>query len=175
MPFPSFFPDGPVAPMWWWSWFAKIYDSVIHRCFWRKWSLLVLVMSSCVDWSIPYWTSHESARRWRTLANYFNAQLCSEALRKRPTLAPPICPWSTDDALSGACQNGNSVGIEYKSTPGVWYASLLANPRGRYQPFRANSKIIYKVGNWHSSNSLRRDMVAAGPHSYYSRVSWTLT
>ncbi len=27
------------------------------------------------------------------------------------------------------------------SSPRIWYASLFAKPRGRYQPFRANSKI----------------------------------
>ncbi len=32
----------------------------------------------------------------------------------------------------------------------VWYDSLFAKPRDRYQPFRTHSKISYKVGNWHS-------------------------
>ncbi len=49
------------------------------------------------------------------------------------------------------------------STPRPWYASLFAKPCGRYQSFRANSKIRYKVGNWHSSPPLQRETAAAGP------------
>ncbi len=48
------------------------------------------------------------------------------------------------------------------SAPRIWCASLFAHPRGRYQPFGANSKISYKVGNWHSAHSLRRETAAAG-------------
>ncbi len=43
----------------------------------------------------------------------------------------------------------------------LWYARLLAKPRGRYQPFGANSRVSYKVGKWHSSPSLRRETIAA--------------
>ncbi len=35
------------------------------------------------------------------------------------------------------------------STHWICYASLFGTRRGKYQPFRANSKINYKVGNWH--------------------------
>ncbi len=48
-------------------------------------------------------------------------------------------------------------------TPRIWYASLFAKPRCRYQPSRANSKISYKVGNWHASPPLRRETAATGP------------
>ncbi len=44
------------------------------------------------------------------------------------------------------------------STPRTWHAKC----RGRCQPFGANTKICYKVGNWHSSPSLRN--IAAEPH-----------
>ncbi len=44
------------------------------------------------------------------------------------------------------------------SAPQIWFASLFAKPRCRYQPSWANSKIIYKVGNWHASLT-----AAAGP------------
>ncbi len=37
------------------------------------------------------------------------------------------------------------------SAPQIWYANLFAKPRGRYQHFRANSRMSYKVGNRHSS------------------------
>ncbi len=45
--------------------------------------------------------------------------------------------------------------------PWIWYASLVAKPRCKYLPFRANSKINYKGGNWHSSPPLRRETAAA--------------
>ncbi len=48
-------------------------------------------------------------------------------------------------------------------TPWVWYASLFAKPRGKYQPLRANSKICYKVGDWQSSPPLQRETAATGP------------
>ncbi len=35
--------------------------------------------------------------------------------------------------------------------PQIWYAGLFAKPRCRYQPSRANSKLSYKLGNWHVS------------------------
>ncbi len=38
----------------------------------------------------------------------------------------------------------------------------ITKPRGKYQPSRANSKISYKVGNWHSSPPQRRGTAAAG-------------
>ncbi len=41
------------------------------------------------------------------------------------------------------------------------YTSLFTKLRGRYQLFRANSKICYKAGNWHSSPPLRRETAAA--------------
>ncbi len=47
--------------------------------------------------------------------------------------------------------------------PRMWYASRFAKRRGRYPPFRAKSKIIYKVVNWHSLPPLRRETEAAGP------------
>ncbi len=47
------------------------------------------------------------------------------------------------------------------STPRTWYARVVAKPRGRYQSFRANSKISYTVGNWHSSPPLQRETTAA--------------
>ncbi len=47
------------------------------------------------------------------------------------------------------------------SAPRIWYASLFANPRGRYQPSRANSKISHKVGNWYASPPPRRETAAA--------------
>ncbi len=49
------------------------------------------------------------------------------------------------------------------SAPRIWYASLFAKPRCRYQPSRANSKISYKVGNWHASPPLWRETSATGP------------
>ncbi len=36
---------------------------------------------------------------------------------------------------------------------------MFAKPRGRYQPFGANSRVSYNVGNLHS---LRRETAAAG-------------
>ncbi len=45
-------------------------------------------------------------------------------------------------------------------TPRIWHAKC----RGRCQPFGANTKISYKVGNWHSSPSLRKENTAAEPH-----------
>ncbi len=39
----------------------------------------------------------------------------------------------------------------------------LAKTRGRCQPFGANSKISYKVGDWQLSPPLRREAAAAGP------------
>ncbi len=41
--------------------------------------------------------------------------------------------------------------------------SLFAKPRCIYQPSRANSKISYKVGNWHASPPLKRETTATGP------------
>ncbi len=49
------------------------------------------------------------------------------------------------------------------TAPRTWYASLFAKPGCRYQPSRANSKIGYKVGSYHSSPPLRRETAAAGP------------
>ncbi len=52
------------------------------------------------------------------------------------------------------------------AAPRIWYASLFTKPRCGYQPSRANSKIIYKVGNWHASSPpplLPRETAAAGP------------
>ncbi len=43
------------------------------------------------------------------------------------------------------------------SAPRIRWTSQFAKPRCRYQPFRANSKISYKVGSWHASASLRRE------------------
>ncbi len=57
-------------------------------------------------------------------------------------------------------------------TPRIWYVSPFAKPRGRDLPFRANSKISYKVGNWHSSPSLRRETAAVGP-SFLAAVTTT--
>ncbi len=45
----------------------------------------------------------------------------------------------------------------------IWYASLFAKPRGRYQPFRANSKISNNVGKWHYSSRLQGETAVAGP------------
>ncbi len=45
-------------------------------------------------------------------------------------------------------------------TPRIWHAKC----RGRCQPFEANTKISYKVGNWHSSPSLRKENTADEPH-----------
>ncbi len=62
----------------------------------------------------------------------------------------------------------------------IWYFSLFANPRCRYQPSRANPKISYKVGNWHASSPLRSETAAAvpnyrlqhnhGPFGYWSEL-----
>ncbi len=49
------------------------------------------------------------------------------------------------------------------SAPRSWYASLLGKFCCRYQPSRANSKISFKVGHWHSSPPLRRETAAAEP------------
>ncbi len=46
------------------------------------------------------------------------------------------------------------------STHWIRYASLFVKPRSRYQLRRANSKISYKVGYWHSSPPLRRETAA---------------
>ncbi len=51
----------------------------------------------------------------------------------------------------------------YEAAPRIWYASLFAEPRFRYQLSRANSKVSYKVGSWHASSPLRRQTAAAGP------------
>ncbi len=47
------------------------------------------------------------------------------------------------------------------SAPRVWCVSLFLKPFCKYQPFRANSKISYKVGNWHASPPLGRGTAAA--------------
>ncbi len=70
------------------------------------------------------------------------------------------------------------------SAPRMWYASLFANSRGRYQSFTAISKVTLKVGNWHSSLHLRKETAVTGPsflagsswlpHSRYSRAFWIL-
>ncbi len=49
------------------------------------------------------------------------------------------------------------------STPYIWYASLFAKPRGRYQTFREKSTISYKAGYWHSSPPLGREPAGEGP------------
>ncbi len=49
------------------------------------------------------------------------------------------------------------------SAPRIWYVSLFAKPRCRYQPSRANPKISYTVGNWHVSSPLRRETAVTGP------------
>ncbi len=49
------------------------------------------------------------------------------------------------------------------STSRIWYASLFPKPCGMYQSFRAHSRNGYKVNNWHSSPSLRKETTAAGP------------
>ncbi len=64
-----------------------------------------------------------------------------------------------------------------ESAPRIWYASLFAKPRGRYQPVRENSKIIYKVGNWHLLPCLAVPSFLAAvttwlPHSRYWLVYW---
>ncbi len=38
--------------------------------------------------------------------------------------------------------------------------------RGRYKPFRANSKISYVAGKWHLSPPIRREPAAAGPDDF---------
>ncbi len=47
------------------------------------------------------------------------------------------------------------------SAPRMWHASLFAKPRCKYQPSTANSKISFKVDNWHVSPPLRRETGAA--------------
>ncbi len=73
-----------------------------------------------VDWSIPFWTGLESTSWWRTLGNHSNAQWGSAGLRDRPTLVSPFreqtlrCLRSTDAALCGWCQNGNSADTKHE-------------------------------------------------------------
>ncbi len=52
--------------------------------------------------------------------------------------------------------------------PRIWYSSLFTKPRCRHQPSRANSKICYKVGNWHASPPLQRE--ATAPFGYWSEL-----
>ncbi len=49
------------------------------------------------------------------------------------------------------------------SAPRIWCASLWAKPRDRCQPFGANSKISYKVGNLDPPPSIQIEAAAAGP------------
>ncbi len=70
------------------------------------------------------------------------------------------------------------------STLRIWYVSLFAKPRGRYQPFRANSEISHKVGKFPTKSDCsgwtfipwRSDSFGPTllPQSRYSRVSWML-
>ncbi len=53
------------------------------------------------------------------------------------------------------------------STPRIWYGSLFAKPRDRYQPFRANLKISYKVGIRHLPYEER--LLSLGLHSLQRR------
>ncbi len=48
------------------------------------------------------------------------------------------------------------------STPRIWYASLFPKPCVMNQSFRANSRNSYKVNNWHSSPSLRKETASVG-------------
>ncbi len=72
------------------------------------------------DWSIPFWSGLESARRWRTPGGHSNAQRCSAGLRDRPTPVspfrerPPRCPRNNDVALCGWCQNGDPEVTEHE-------------------------------------------------------------
>ncbi len=58
---------------------------------------------------------------------------------------------------------------------------IVCQPRGSYQPFRVNSKINYKVGNWHC-NCACAYIPCTGdgygltwlPHSRYLRAFWIL-
>ncbi len=61
------------------------------------------------------------------------------------------------------------------SIPWIWYASLFTKPRVRYQPFRANSKISYKVGNWHLWHPLRRKTAATGLPSLWRQRADLIT
>ncbi len=49
------------------------------------------------------------------------------------------------------------------STPLVWYDGLFVKPCSRCQLSGMNSKVAYKVVNWHPSPSLRRVTAAVRP------------
>ncbi len=46
--------------------------------------------------------------------------------------------------------------------PRIWYASLFAKPRCRYQPSRISSRIGYEVDNLHAPPPLRRQTATSG-------------
>ncbi len=106
----------------------------------------------------------------QTRSNFFTRGSCNDARKKRislcyitsprgPNLFPDIF-WHLPRSLEiGFHPFIRSLTV---SAPRIWYASLFAKPRCRYQPSRANAKISYKVRNWHASPPppLRRETAA---------------
>ncbi len=139
--------------------------SLITDFFWRRWSPSVLVMSS---YGRLKHTFLDGSWEHTSVENTRGSQWCPTGLRDRPTPVshfherPPRCPWSTDAALCGWCQNGDSADPEHEPSQ-FSFCRMFAKPRCSHQQSRANSKISYNVGNWHSSSPLRRETAATGP------------